>query len=297
MQHYLIQYISFSLFSPSLIAAQKREKNNEKPDLPETSLTDSQVQNEDAPINLQIPTSNHNGEEQEPPAEEIFPEVASIPDVEVKIKSNPSQSTEFWPSTNGPFDEDESQPPEDRPLESASIEKDEVDALFDRIDEKSTEASADQQQQRPIEDILQALDQLVSAPREVEISIDWDARGPINIREKTVTPSNASDVGSILSETDGLTEDRKRCIESLLKEVDECLRVREAEITAILHALYQVSNSPPENCIIYSDPLSALESMTSLHRFSHPLTSNVLELHDRLECRDSLFSFAGFPLT
>ncbi|GBM49865.1 hypothetical protein AVEN_44247-1 [Araneus ventricosus] len=58
-----------------------------------------------------------------------------------------------------------------------------------------------------------------------------------------------------------------------------------AEITAILHALYQISNSPPDNYIIYSDSFSALESMTSLHRFSHPLTFNILELHDRLACR------------
>ncbi|GBM22447.1 putative RNA-directed DNA polymerase from transposon X-element [Araneus ventricosus] len=58
-----------------------------------------------------------------------------------------------------------------------------------------------------------------------------------------------------------------------------------AEITAILHALYQISNSPPDNYIVHSDPFSALESMTSLHRFSHPLTFNILELHDRLACR------------
>lgn len=79
--------------------------------------------------------------------------------------------------------------------------------------------------QRPIEDILQALDQLVlSAPREVEISIDWGVRGPVNIREKTVVPSDASGDRSEISEMDGLTEDRRRDIETLLKEVDECLR-------------------------------------------------------------------------
>ncbi|GBM04101.1 hypothetical protein AVEN_247968-1 [Araneus ventricosus] len=54
------------------------------------------------------------------------------------------------------------------------------------------------------------------------------------------------------------------------------------EITAMLHALYQISNSPPDNYIIYSDSLSALKSMTALHRFSHPLSYNVLELHDWL---------------
>ncbi|GBN26250.1 hypothetical protein AVEN_88681-1 [Araneus ventricosus] len=36
-----------------------------------------------------------------------------------------------------------------------------------------------------------------------------------------------------------------------------------AEITAILHALYQISSSTPDNYIIYSDSLSALESMAS----------------------------------
>lgn len=43
-----------------------------------------------------------------------------------------------------------------------SAEKAEVDALFDNIEVESA-------QQRPIEDILQALDQLVSAPREVKV--------------------------------------------------------------------------------------------------------------------------------
>lgn len=80
--------------------------------------------------------------------------------------------------------------------------------------------------QRPLEDILQALDQLVlSSPREVEISIDWGVRGPVNIREKTVLPSDASGDRSQISETDGLTEDRRRDMEKLLKEVDECLKL------------------------------------------------------------------------
>ncbi|GBM83390.1 hypothetical protein AVEN_211456-1 [Araneus ventricosus] len=68
-----------------------------------------------------------------------------------------------------------------------------------------------------------------------------------------------------------------------------------AEITAILHALYQISNSPPDNYIIYSDSLSALESMTSLHRFSHPLTFNILEFHDRLACRGFSVLFCWVP--
>lgn len=84
--------------------------------------------------------------------------------------------------------------------------------------------------QRPIEDILQALDQLVlSAPREVEISIDWGAPGAVNIREKTVLPSDASGDRSEISETDGLPDDRRRDIETLLKEVDECLKLHKGQ--------------------------------------------------------------------
>lgn len=90
-------------------------------------------------------------------------------------------------------------------------------------DSKSSSGS----QQRPIEDILQALDQLVlSTPREVEISIDWGVRGAVNIREKTVLPSDTSGDRSEISETDGLTDDRRRDIETLLKEVDECLKLQ-----------------------------------------------------------------------
>ncbi|XP_055935274.1 mucin-2-like isoform X2 [Argiope bruennichi] len=222
---------------PSLIAAQKREKSIEKPILPETVLTVSvagQIQNDDAPVNPQIPIPNGNESEEETPVAKIPSEVASTPDIEIKTNSNPSQPVEFWPSANSLGDEEEKcKAAEDKPQEPISTIKADVDALFDKIDEKSNESSIDQQQQRPIEDILQALDQLVSAPREVEINIDWEARGSINIREKTVLPSNASDIGSILSETDGLTEDRKRSIETLLKEVDECLRVREGEDTAL----------------------------------------------------------------
>ncbi|XP_071033299.1 uncharacterized protein [Parasteatoda tepidariorum] len=88
------------------------------------------------------------------------------------------------------------------------------------------EGGEDLPHQRPIEDILQALDQLVlpAPPREVEINIEWEARGPVNIREKRVDPSTASGDGSTDSETEGLSPDRKLSIENLLKEVDECLR-------------------------------------------------------------------------
>ncbi|GBN46431.1 hypothetical protein AVEN_21600-1 [Araneus ventricosus] len=68
-----------------------------------------------------------------------------------------------------------------------------------------------------------------------------------------------------------------------------------AEITDILHALYQISSKPPDNYIIYSDSLNALESMTSLHHFSHPLTLNVLELHDRRMCRGFSVLFCSVP--
>ncbi|GBN55468.1 putative RNA-directed DNA polymerase from transposon X-element [Araneus ventricosus] len=68
-----------------------------------------------------------------------------------------------------------------------------------------------------------------------------------------------------------------------------------AEITAILHALSQISSGPPDNYIIYSDSLSALESMTSLNRFSHPLTFNILELHDRLTTKGFTILFCWIP--
>ncbi|GBN10215.1 hypothetical protein AVEN_200672-1 [Araneus ventricosus] len=68
-----------------------------------------------------------------------------------------------------------------------------------------------------------------------------------------------------------------------------------AEITAILRALSQISSGPPDNYIIFSDSLSALESMTSLNRFSHPLTINILELHDRLTTKDFTILFCWIP--
>ncbi|GBM15893.1 RNA-directed DNA polymerase from mobile element jockey [Araneus ventricosus] len=68
-----------------------------------------------------------------------------------------------------------------------------------------------------------------------------------------------------------------------------------AEITAILHALSEISSGPPDNFIIYSDSLSALESMTSLHRFSHPLTFNILELHDHLTFKGFSILFCWIP--
>ncbi|GBL87506.1 hypothetical protein AVEN_165128-1 [Araneus ventricosus] len=68
-----------------------------------------------------------------------------------------------------------------------------------------------------------------------------------------------------------------------------------AEITAILHALSQISSGPPDNYIIYSDSLSALKSMTSLNRFSHPLTFNILELHERLGTKGFTILFCWIP--
>ncbi|GBM24263.1 hypothetical protein AVEN_22590-1 [Araneus ventricosus] len=68
-----------------------------------------------------------------------------------------------------------------------------------------------------------------------------------------------------------------------------------AEITAILHALSEISSGPPDNFIIYSDSLSALESITSLNRFSHPLTFNILELHDRLTTKGFTILFCWIP--
>ncbi|GBM25760.1 hypothetical protein AVEN_2122-1 [Araneus ventricosus] len=58
-----------------------------------------------------------------------------------------------------------------------------------------------------------------------------------------------------------------------------------AEIRAILHSLSEISNYPADNCIIYSDSLSVLQALSSLHRHSHPLAFSILDLHDRLVCK------------
>ncbi|GBN46409.1 hypothetical protein AVEN_5622-1 [Araneus ventricosus] len=68
-----------------------------------------------------------------------------------------------------------------------------------------------------------------------------------------------------------------------------------AEITAILQALSQIFSGPPDDYIIYSDSLSALESMTSLNRFSHPFTFKILELHDRLTTKGFTIPFCWIP--
>ncbi|GBM13093.1 hypothetical protein AVEN_101935-1 [Araneus ventricosus] len=60
--------------------------------------------------------------------------------------------------------------------------------------------------------------------------------------------------------------------------------VPQAEIMAILHSLSEISNYPADNYIIYSDSLSVLQALTSLHRHSHPLAVSILDLHDRLVC-------------
>ncbi|GBM31726.1 hypothetical protein AVEN_45645-1 [Araneus ventricosus] len=56
-----------------------------------------------------------------------------------------------------------------------------------------------------------------------------------------------------------------------------------------------ISSSPSDNYIIYSDSSSALESMTSLHRFSHPLALNILELHDRPTSKGFTILFCWIP--
>ncbi|GBN80168.1 hypothetical protein AVEN_180800-1 [Araneus ventricosus] len=53
---------------------------------------------------------------------------------------------------------------------------------------------------------------------------------------------------------------------------------------AILHSLSEISNYPEDNYIIYSDSLSVLQALSSLHRHSHPLAFSILDLHDRLVC-------------
>ncbi|GBO22671.1 hypothetical protein AVEN_230200-1 [Araneus ventricosus] len=58
-----------------------------------------------------------------------------------------------------------------------------------------------------------------------------------------------------------------------------------AEIRALLHSLSEISNYPADNYIIYSDSLSVLQALSSLHRHSHPLAFSILDLHDRLVCK------------
>ncbi|GBM39135.1 Calmodulin-lysine N-methyltransferase [Araneus ventricosus] len=58
-----------------------------------------------------------------------------------------------------------------------------------------------------------------------------------------------------------------------------------AEIRAILRSLSEISNYPADNYIIYSDSLSVLQALSSLHRHSHPLAFSILDLHDRLVCK------------
>ncbi|GFU02797.1 uncharacterized protein NPIL_35371 [Nephila pilipes] len=211
------------------MATQKREKPSI---LPETILTvptlsGDELHAPDVSASIQVPLSNGDDMKQELSVNDVPSINAPILESELKNESNLSHA--FWPAMDGTKEDvkESSGGNCQRSVEAA------VDALFDRIEGQMEMLSEEQKlQQRPIEDILQALDQLV-APREVEISIDWDARGPINIREKTVLPSNASDVGSTLDETDGLTEDRKRCIETLLKEVDECLRVTRVALHSV----------------------------------------------------------------
>ncbi|GFQ79868.1 uncharacterized protein TNCT_79461 [Trichonephila clavata] len=225
------QWSAYDSLIPSLMAAQKREKPSA---LPETILTVPTLDIDESPTpevtaGIQVSLSNEDDTKQELSENEDPLIVTQAPSSESEPKIELNQPHPFWPASDGIKEEVKELTDGNCQRSVISVEE-AVDALFDRIEHRSIqmETSMDdqklQQQQRPIEDILQALDQLV-APREVEISIDWDARGPINIREKTVLPSNASDPGSTLDETDGLTEDRKRCIETLLKEVDECLRV------------------------------------------------------------------------
>ncbi|KAG8195303.1 hypothetical protein JTE90_028450 [Oedothorax gibbosus] len=127
----------------------------------------------------------------------------------------PTETISFWPKVSSSTKVDIA--------DKLSDEKAEVDALFDNIEKDSAESL----QQRPIEDILQALDQLVSAPKEMEINIDWVSDeggrgGVVNIRETPVFCAASGD-GSLGD------EERLVTIESLLREVDECLRTSTVE--------------------------------------------------------------------
>ncbi|GBM41393.1 hypothetical protein AVEN_62686-1 [Araneus ventricosus] len=57
----------------------------------------------------------------------------------------------------------------------------------------------------------------------------------------------------------------------------------------------QFPSSPSDNYIVYSYSLSALESMSSLQRFSHPFIFNILELHNRLTSKGFSSLFCWIP--
>ncbi|GFY51914.1 uncharacterized protein TNIN_287501 [Trichonephila inaurata madagascariensis] len=177
------------------MAAQKREKPSA---LPETILTVPSLHIDESHTPevstvIQVSISDEDDTKQEPSLNEDPSIVAQAPSTESELQIELNQSHPFWPAPDDTMKEVKDLTDDYCQRSVISVEA-AVDALFDRIENRSIqmETSMDeqklQQQQRPIEDILQALDQLV-APREVEISIDWDARGPINIREKTVLPS------------------------------------------------------------------------------------------------------------
>ncbi|GFX28606.1 uncharacterized protein TNCV_3336661 [Trichonephila clavipes] len=260
---------------PSLMAVEKREKPSA---LPETILTvptlhidESHTPEVSTVIQVSIPDEDDT--KRKPSVNEDPSIDAQAPSSESELKIELNQSHQFWPTSHDTEKEVKELTDGNCQRSVISVEA-AVDALFDRIENRSIqmETSMDeqklQQQQRPIEDILQALDQLV-APREVEISIDWDARGPINIREKTVLPSNASDTGSTLDETDGLTEDRKRCIETLLKEVDECLRVNRGPTSRMLLKMRFLHHMTREQKVYPSERFSD----AYLRRISRPITN------------------------
>ncbi|GBM96875.1 hypothetical protein AVEN_44392-1 [Araneus ventricosus] len=54
---------------------------------------------------------------------------------------------------------------------------------------------------------------------------------------------------------------------------------------AILQSLSDISNYPADNYSFYSDSLTVLQALSSLHHHSHPLAFSILYLHDRLVCK------------
>ncbi|GBO31832.1 hypothetical protein AVEN_67212-1 [Araneus ventricosus] len=61
-----------------------------------------------------------------------------------------------------------------------------------------------------------------------------------------------------------------------------------AEITAVFHDLKQILKCPMGKYAIYTDSLSVLQALNSLHCKSHPLVFSVLDLYDKLISKDFL---------
>ncbi|GBL90828.1 putative RNA-directed DNA polymerase from transposon X-element [Araneus ventricosus] len=68
-----------------------------------------------------------------------------------------------------------------------------------------------------------------------------------------------------------------------------------AEITAVFHALKQILKCPIGKYAIYTDSLSVLQALNSLHCKSHPLVFSVLDLYEKLISQGFSLVFCWVP--